>query len=211
MSIELNLSETWTDKIVDMGNLDQLITEARIHRSDLNAQKHRERSAEHFYKSVRAERIPSLSGFANYGSSGNTLNNNVPTWTVGLSLKLPIYDGGAVDARRAEMHSKLRQEKIKTLDLQKQIELEVRLAYENARIAQEQILVSEKRVALLIEELEQAKRRYLAGVTTSLELSDAQTRLQQAEESKIQTLRNYYISRVELLNAVGILRNTKIM
>jgi len=211
MSVDLNLTERWMEASTELGTLEQMIANAQIHRSDLQSQQQREKSAELQYSSLKAERLPSLSGFANYGSSGNMINNNVPTWAIGLSLNLPIYDGGAVDARRAEKNSKYRQEQIKTNDLSKQVELEVRLAFESTRVAKEQIVVAEKQVQLVNEELEQARRRYRAGITTSLELSDAQTRLQQAEEVRIQAIRGFYFSRIGLLNAVGILRTSKIM
>ena len=48
------------------------------------------------------ERLPSLAAFGDYGSSGSAINNSVPTRTYGVSLRVPIFDGGRRDARRAE-------------------------------------------------------------------------------------------------------------
>jgi len=211
LDLDVLLTAQWGRLLDETEPLELLIETAIQNRSDLKAQQHRERSAELSYASAKAERMPSLAGFANYGSSGNRIDDNIPTWAVGISLDIPIYNGGLINAKKAMLGSRLRQEQIRTRDLQRQIELEVRLAYENERISGEQVRVAGKQAELAKAELEQARRRYRAGVATSLELSSAQTRLQQAEEAQVQALRAYYVSRIELLKAVGTLRTAKIM
>ena len=52
-------------------------------------------------------------------------------------------------------------------------------------------------------ELAQARRRYQGGVTNSLEVTDAQTRLDRARDNQIAALYNYNLARIELATATG--------
>ena len=82
---------------------------------------------------------PSLAAFGDYGTIGSAPIGAQPTRTYGLSLNVPLFDGGRRDARRAESFSQYRQEKLRTHDLEDQIELEVRLALESLRAAAGQV------------------------------------------------------------------------
>jgi outer membrane protein TolC len=121
-------------------------------------------------------------------------------------MRLPIFDGGRRDARRTESFSQLRQEQIRTADLRQQVELDIRLALDNLRSAEEQLKVSEEGLAQAGREVEQAQRRYDAGVANSLEPIDAQTRLARARDNRISALLGYNLARVSLGQATGAIR-----
>lgn len=181
------------------------VDRAMQHRSDLQSQLSRQQVAERAYAAVRAERIPALVGFANYGSIGPRLGRSIPTWSAGVTLRIPIFDGGGMDARRGEESIRVRQERIRTEDLRQQIGLEVRLALSALRLARDQLTVAEQGKTLAERELQQAERRYRAGVTTSLEVTEAQTHLAEADESRISALYRYNLSRVQLSESMGTL------
>ena len=61
-------------------------------------------------------------------------------------------------------------------------------------------------LTLAQSELEQAQRRYQAGVTDSLEVTDAQTRLDRARANQIDALYNYNLARLELATATGAIQ-----
>jgi outer membrane protein len=185
----------------------QALATARENRSELKAQQDREHSARLSYSAVKFERLPSLAAFGDYGSSGSSINNSVPTRSYGASLRIPIFDGGRRDARRAESASLYRQEKIRTADLRDQIELDVRLAMDSLRSADAQVKAAEEGLKLAQNELAQAQRRYKAGVTSSIEVTDAQTRLQRALDNRINALYNYNVARIDLGTAMGTIRS----
>ncbi len=185
---------------------EQAIETALRTRSDWKAQQKREQAARLTYSSVKMERLPSVVGFADYGSNGTSIDNSVPTRTVGLSLRVPVFDGGRRDARRAESGSQYAQERVRTADLRRQIELDVRLALENLPSDEEQVKVATEGLAMVEAELEQAQRRYQAGVTSSLEVTDAQTRLSRARDNRIAALFLYNRARLDLWQATGTIR-----
>ena len=184
----------------------QALSIARANRAELKAQQYREDSARLSHSAVKFERLPSLEAFGDYGSSGTAIDNSVPTRTYGASLKIPIYDGGRRDARRAESASLYRQEQIRMQDLRDQVELDVRVAIENLRSADAEVKTAEDGLKLSENELAQAQRRYKAGVTNSVEVTDAQTRLQRARDNRINALYNYNLARIDLGTATGTIR-----
>jgi len=183
--------------------VEQALALARKSRAELEAQRLREQSAGLNYSSVKWERLPTVAAFGDYGSSGAGFDHVLPTRTYGVGMKVPIFDGGRRDARRAEALSQLKQERIRTHDLQEQVTLEIKLALNSLRSAETQVVTAESGLKLAENELRQAQRRYKAGVTSSIEVTDAQTRLARARENRISALYNHNLARVDLASAMG--------
>ena len=61
-------------------------------------------------------------------------------------------------------------------------------------------------MTLAQSELEQARRRYQAGVANSLEVTDAQTRLDRARDNQVDALYNYNLARLDLATATGAIQ-----
>ena len=207
LDTNLILTENLTNTPVQVADMEEALAIALRSRSDLQARQKREEQADLDYRAARSDRIPSLSGFAGYGTIGSGIDSAIPTWNLGVTLELPVFDGGRVDARRAEALSRLRRERIEGQDLRRQIELEIRLAFAGLNLAREQITVAEEGLQLAQQELEQARRRYQAGITSSLEVTDAQTRLERARENQITALFDYNLERINLGEAMGTIRS----
>jgi outer membrane protein len=211
MNMQLDIELDLTDKLgyvpLDAITLERAKAQALAERPDLKAQEERENSARLSASATRMERLPSVSVFGDYGSIGSGFDNALPTRTYGATLQIPIFDGGRRDARRAEAFSQYRAEKVRTSDLKQQIELDVRLALDALRSAEEEVKVAREGLQLSENELAQARRRYDAGVAYSLEVTDAQTRLERARDNQTQALYNYNVARIDLEQAMGHVRS----
>jgi len=185
----------------------QALEVAHAHRAELKAQERREDNARLNYSATKMERLPTVAAFANYGDLGAGAANLLPTRTVGVTLRVPLFDGGRRDARRAESMSQYREQKIRTVDLRDQVELDVRLALDGLRSADAQVRTAEEGLRLSENELAQAERRYRAGVTNSIEVTDAQTRLARARDNRISALYNYNLARIDLGTATGTIQS----
>jgi outer membrane protein len=62
---------------------------------------------------------------------------------------------------------------------------------------------SREGLSLAENELAQARRRYDAGVATSVEITDAQTRLQRARDNQVIALYDYNLAHLDLATATG--------
>ncbi len=212
MDLPLDMELDLTDKLgyvpVDAVTLEQARNMALSTRPDLKAQQLRETGAKLSASATGLERLPSLSFFGDYGSIGPGQDNTLPTRTYGVTLRVPIFDGGRRDARRVEAASQYRAEMARTRDLREQIELDVRLALDALRSAEEQVAVARDGLSLSENELAQARRRNEAGVAISLEVTDAQTRLERARDNQTQALYNYNLARIDLEQAMGRVRTS---
>jgi outer membrane protein TolC len=202
----VELSDRLEYRPADAVTLEEARARALKARPDVRAQREREENARLAAGAVRYERLPSVAAFADYGSIGTGIGRAIPTRTYGVSLRVPIFDGGRREARRAESASLYRAERIRGGDLKEQIELEVRLARDSLESADEQVKVAEEGLQLAQDELAQARRRFDAGVSVSLEVTDAQTRVARARENRISALYQYNLARVELAQAMGSVR-----
>ena len=144
--------------------------------------------------------------FGDYGSIGTSVNNAFATRTYGLSASVPIFDGGRRDARRAEAASQYRAEHIRTTDTEKQIALEIKIALDSLRSADEEVRVAREGLQLAEAELEQARRRYMNGVAPSLEVTQSQTELARARDNEVFALFHHVQARIDLGQATGTLR-----
>jgi outer membrane protein TolC len=212
IGLRLDTELVLTDKLqyvpVDAVTMEQAKAQALKERPDLEAQQEREATARLSASATKLERLPSVAAFGDYGSSGTGFDSSLPTRTVGISVRVPLFDGGRRDARRAESASQYRAEKVKTNDLKEQIELDVRLALDELHSAEEQVKVSREGLDLAENELAQARRRYEAGVAIGVEVTDAQSRLERARDNQTAALYNYNVGRIDLAQAMGAVRKS---
>jgi outer membrane protein TolC len=207
MSLDMDVTLTFADKLsptpVDAGALDVSIEKAKKERAELKAQRQKEEAANLTYGAVRAERLPTIGASGDYGSSGAHIDDSRVTRSVAVSLRIPLFDGGRRAGRSAESFSQYEQERTHTRDLVQQVELEVRVAYASLNSARNQVETAAQGVMLAENELAQAQRRYQAGVTNSIEVTDAQTRLVRARDNRVTALYNYNLARLDLATATG--------
>jgi outer membrane protein len=211
MNKPLDIKLDLTDKLgfvpVDAITLENAKAQALAERPDFKAQQERELSTRLSANATKLERVPSVSVLGDYGIVSSYLDNGLPTRMVGVSVRIPIFDGGRMDARRAEAASQYRSESVRTKELREQIELDVRLALDALHSAEEQVKTARDGLQLSENELAQARRRYEAGVSFSLEVTDAQTRLERARDNQTEALYNYNLARIDLEQAMGHVRN----
>jgi outer membrane protein TolC len=203
MDKDLELTDSLAMPEANVPTLDDALKAARENRKDLSAQALRMEIAKRTYDAVKWERLPSIQGFGDYGAIGLDVESAVGTRTYGATLRVPIFDGGRRDARRAEAAISLRQDELRTADLRKQVELDVRLALDSITAAAQQVRVSEEGLQLAERELAQAQRRYQGGVTSNIEVVDAQTRTERARDNRIMALYQYNQARIDLGTAMG--------
>jgi outer membrane protein len=212
MDLSLNIELELTDRLgyvpVDTVTLERAKAQALAERPDLKAQQERESSTRLSASAMKLERVPSVSFFGDYGAIGSGFDNTRPTRVVGVTLRVPIFDGGRRDYRRVEAASQYRAEMVRTKELKEQIELDVRLALDALHSSEEQVKVAREGLQLSDNELAQARRRYDAGVAYSLEVTDAQTRLERARDNQTEALYNYNLARIDLEHAMGQVRSS---
>ncbi|GJL61953.1 MAG: hypothetical protein NPIRA04_06070 [Nitrospirales bacterium] len=209
LSFDVNLVLTDTLRIVTVPEqaLPKALKVAEENRSELKAQKRKERLAGLTLSSVQSERVPSLQASGDVGLIGNTLNNMLTNDNLQLMMTIPIFDGGQREGRISESRSRIRQEMIKTQDIRYQISLEVRDAVLSLRSAKQQVQEAEEGLTLALTEVKLARARFAVGMATNIEVTDAQASVAKARDNRIESLFNFNAARINLARAQGRLHD----
>lgn len=205
LSFDVRLELTDVMKLEDVSDqsVGEALQVAKENRTELKAQQNRERLASLTLSSVTHERTPSIQALADVGQIGNQIPNALTTDNVQVLMRVPIFDGGMREARISESRSLVRQEEIKTQDVQYQVGLEVRDALITLSSAKQQVAVAEEGLKFSLTELELSRERFAVGIATNLEVTDAQTRVAQARDNLIEGLFTFNASRLSLARAQG--------
>ena len=200
-----------TDEMAMVSVPEQTIAEALAvandNRTELKAQKKKERLASLSLSSVTSERLPSIQASGDVGLIGNQIPNALTTDNVQVLMTVPIFDGGSREARISESRSLVRQEAITTQDILYQVTLEVRDALLTLHSAKKQVAVAEEGLKLSLTELELARERFAVGVATNIEVTNAQTSVAQARDNVIESLFNFNAARINLARSQGRLQD----
>ncbi|MEM1008047.1 MAG: TolC family protein, partial [Myxococcota bacterium] len=138
----------------------------------------------------------------NWSNAPGFADQNV-TWNLGLTLNIPIYEGGRRftalrDAQNLKHQAKLQREKLKL-----QIKQEVRkasIALKNTRLA---VAITQQQRKVAEKNYQQQMQRYKVGMATPLALSESNTQLQNSATHALREQLNYDLSIIALQRATG--------
>jgi outer membrane protein TolC len=122
---------------------------------------------------------------------------------VTLSATMTLFDGNLTAERIREAQARADQLRATEAQLRQAVELEVRRAMLNYASAAEELISADKTIEQAQEGFRIANVRFAAGVSTNLEVVQAQAALSQAEANRIQALFNVNIARAQLERAAG--------
>lgn len=174
-------------------------------RSDFQAALADERAAEFARKAAAAGHLPSLSFSADYGLAGtypNTTTHGV--FDIRGTLAIPIFAGGRTHGEVLEADARLQQSRDHLENLRGQIDAEVRTALLNLESAEQQVVVAQSNIELAGQTLTQARDRFAAGVTDTVEVVQAQEAVASAQESYISSLYLDNYAKISLARAIGL-------
>ena len=184
--------------------LEHALEVAYATRPDVRAAEARLRSAELNKRSMESEALPSFELSGDYGAIGprpSTLNG---TYTAAAGIRVPIFQGGRVRADVLQADSLLKQRQAEADDLHSRVEFEVRSAMLDVQAAADQVAVAEQARVVAADALQQARDRFAAGVSNSLEVVQAQQALTTAEENYISSLNAHNVAKLLLVRSLGI-------
>lgn len=177
-------------------------------RPDYLAAEQQVKSAELMRQSAMAERYPTIGISGDYGTLGTHPGNAFPTWTVGAGMKIPLFEGGKIEADIKQAESVLKQRKAQRDDLRGRIEQDVANAFLDVNAAAEQVEVARVTMDYAQQTLTQSQDRFSAGVTNNIEVIQAQEAMATANEQYIGSLYAHNIAKVLLARAMGAAEQT---
>lgn len=173
------------------------------HRDDLRAAEARLEAARATARAAHAAHLPSLHLDANYGRLGSEASSTESTYAVAASVHVPIFDGGSTRARSVQAGAEVDQRAAELADFRAGVRFDVRAALLDVTAADARVHVAEARRDLVRQELAQAEDRFRAGVSSSIELAQAQDAVSSAAEQYIAGVQAHILAKVSLARAMG--------
>jgi outer membrane protein TolC len=155
---------------------------------------------------IQSKRLPTVVAYADGGAIGTSPRHTAGTYDAGVTLRIPILDGGRRESQRAGVMAAARQQELQLAQLRKQVEIEVRQALLRLDMARGDVELSDARYRLAQDELEHRQRRHAQGIGSQTEVNGAQAGLAKAADGRMAALHDWNEARVDLLQALGAIR-----
>jgi outer membrane protein len=183
----LSLVDTTGELKPPPDQVSQLEDEAFSNRPEIASQNFDYQAAQHFQKAERDLMFPTVSALGVVGQTaeGSVLNGvqQFPTWygSAGVNLNVPIFNGFQYVARSREAGQRAKASGEELRDLKDRIANDVRTSWLNAITAYNRIGVSQQFLDETNLALDLSQTRYNLGLSSVVELSQAQLQQTQAE------------------------------
>jgi outer membrane protein TolC len=183
--------------------LDQALQRAYANRADLKAAQAAVHAAEIAHQAARQEKLPTAQVSADYGLIGVDPTSSHGTFAVTGALRFPIWEGGRIQGDIQQAQAALDQRRAEYEDLRGRVDAEIRSAFLDLTSAENQVTVAQSNRDLARDTLEQARDRFAAGVTDTIEVVQAQEAVAAAEQDIIAALYAHNLAKATLGRAMG--------
>jgi outer membrane protein len=203
LSMVLGYSQTQNFELVEdttaisspPGNVDDLISQAFAMRPEMLAAEFRVESAQKFHTAERDLFFPDIRAV---GAVGDTPVRNpvLSNWygAVGVNIGIPLFNGFLYSARSRESSLRAQAAQDRLLDLRNRISRDVRTSWLNANAAYERVAVTQQLLDQANLALDLAQTRYRMGLSSIVELSQAQLQQTQAQIGNAQAGYDYRLA-----------------
>jgi len=175
--------------------VDPLIADAFAKRPEILALEFESESAEKLHRADRDQMLPTISALAAYGDSP-VRDDRVygPYGAVGVNLQIPVFNGFLFSAKSHEADLRAQAMRQRLIDLRNRISRDVRTSWLTATTAFDRVNVSEQLLTQANQALDLAQTRYKLGLSSIVELSQAQLQQTQAEIANAQSGYEYRLA-----------------
>lgn len=199
--------EVAEDKLSDMPQetraLTILVDDALAHRPEIVSLERSRAAARASLAAARAGYLPTLAANAGIAEVGREVDDLSTNWNLGVSLTWQVFQGGLTSGQvdEARALSVVQDSQLSAIRLQ--VQYDVEQAKSTIENTQASLSAAEEAQRLARSQLEQAQGRYREGISTIIELRDAQFAVTSASSQLVQAQLNLYRARAQLMAALG--------
>jgi outer membrane protein TolC len=186
------------------GGLEDLIRQAYDSREDLKAEVALVHAAESNRQAALGIALPSIRFNADLGKSSSGWDTLHNTYQVAAAVTIPLFQGGRVRGRMLQADAQLRQQQAQLDDLRARVDYEVRSAWLDAQASDRRVQVARSAADLAAQQLAQAQDRFAAGVTSNIEVVQAQEAVATSTENYLSALFSHNLAKISLARAIGV-------
>ena len=176
-------------------DVDPLLAEAFAKRPEILALEFQSESADKLHQAAHDQLYPTISALAAFGDSP-VRDDRIygPYAAAGVNLEIPVFNGFLYSAKSREAHLRAQATRQRLIDLRNRISRDVRTSWLAASTAFDRVSVSEQWLAQANQALDLAQTRYKLGLSSIVELSQAQLQQTQAEIGSAQAGYEYRLA-----------------
>ena len=184
--------------------LDTALERAFQHRQDLLAAASSVKAADSAVKAARSEYLPNIKIHADAGIAGTApTQTSLGVYTVQGLVTVPVWNGGRVAGDERQAQAAQQQRKAEYEDARAQVDQDVRQAYIQLNAANHQVTLARHNQDLAHDTLTQSTDRFIAGVTDTVEVVQAEQAVVQADDDLINALFAHNLAKLSLARAMG--------
>ncbi len=169
-------------------------------------------SDELLVKFEKSKALPSLNAFINYSKFANNDNaiffkgngNWFDSSLFGLSMNIPIFSSLQRSSRTQQAKINLLQSEIELTQTSEKLKLQVSTAKNKYQFALDQYQTSKQNLILAESIAKKEEIKFFEGISTSIDLTNAQNQLFNQQQNYIQSILQIIQSKVELENALNV-------
>ncbi|MGD0267457.1 MAG: TolC family protein [Candidatus Sulfotelmatobacter sp.] len=176
-------------------DVEPLIADAFAKRPEILSLEFQSESADKLHRAEHDQLYPTISVLAAFGDS--PVRNDViygPYAAAGANVEIPIFNGFLYSAKSREADLRAQAARQRLNDLRNRISRDVRTSWLAASTAFDRVSVSEQLLAQANQALELAQTRYKLGLSSIVELSQAQLQQTQAQIGSAQAGYEYRLA-----------------
>ena len=176
-------------------DVDPLLAEAFAKRPEILALEFQSESADKLHQAAHDQLYPTISALAAFGDSP-VRDDRIygPYAAAGVNVEIPVFNGFLYSAKSREAHLRAQATRQRLIDLRNRISRDVRTSWLAASTAFDRVSVSEQWLAQANQALDLAQTRYKLGLSSIVELSQAQLQQTQAEIGSAQAGYEYRLA-----------------
>lgn len=173
-------------------------------RPDLLAATHEKEAASKLLSSSKGEHWPTISAEGNYYIKQIPSNNQ--EWNLFLTMDIPIFEGGMIEARVNQKKAELRSSELNLENLRRTATKDVRTAYNNFIAALAQVTRLGEATRISEQNYDVQSKDYQRGITSNLDVLDALRQMYDARRHRLDAEMDARINLIRLHVAAGDLQ-----
>lgn len=174
-------------------------------RPELRRQREALEQARLVHRAAVWKRLPRVELFGEWGYDSEEAfdREEGEAWLMGISASIPLFEGGRIAAEKREARAAVRQYEYRLRDLENEVKRQFRFSWIDMDSRRAQIGIAQDEVRLGEAEVAQSQQRYREGLADNRALIDARQNLADAEDSYLQSVYLYALSRLAFARATG--------
>lgn len=203
LSVDLQIAEKLQSLSSETTPVEDAIRRSWAQRQDLKSAEAQLRAAEEARKAAGAEHLPSATVNGYYGIEGTNPNQGSGVFQASATLNVPVFSGGRIHADTVQADAVVTQRRAELSNERGAVELDVRNAFIDLNVANEQVVTAESNRKLALATLQQSQDRFAVGVADSVEVVNSQEALASADHDYVSSLFSQNLAKIALAHAMG--------